>query len=104
MSGSEDKTLKIWDLATGNCLATLTGHTSSVRVVALTSDGAKIVSGSDDKTLKIWDLATGKELATFTKHTNYVTLVQITNDCTKAISGSGDNTLENLEPSNEEQN
>jgi WD40 repeat protein len=65
VSGSSDKTLKIWDLATGKELATLTGHTCYVRAVALTNDGTKIVSGSGDNTLKIWDLATGEEIMTF---------------------------------------
>jgi len=66
VSGSSDKTLKIWDLATGKELATLTGHRHWVTAVALTSDGTKAVSGSVDNTLKILDLATGKEIMTFT--------------------------------------
>ncbi|NEP45495.1 MAG: hypothetical protein F6K35_42280, partial [Okeania sp. SIO2H7] len=84
VSGSRDKTLKIWDLATGKELATLTGHTYKVTAVALTPDGTKAVSGSEDKTLKIWDLATGKELATLTGHTYRVIAVALTPDGTKA--------------------
>jgi len=41
VSGSFDETLKIWDLATGKELATLTGHTDGVNAVALTADGTK---------------------------------------------------------------
>ena len=65
VSASDDKTLKLWDLATGQELLTLTGHNYSVRAVSVTPDGLKAVSASYDKTLKLWDLATGKEIATF---------------------------------------
>ena len=36
VSGSEDKTLKVWDVATGECVATLEGHSSGVRCAAST--------------------------------------------------------------------
>ena len=55
VSGSRDKTLKIWDANTGKELQTLKGHTSYVYSVAFSPDGQRIVSGSFDKTLKIWD-------------------------------------------------
>jgi WD40 repeat protein len=64
VSGSSDYTLKVWDLATGAELRTLSGHKGSVRAVAVTPDGRRVVSGSWDHTLKVWDLATGAELAT----------------------------------------
>ena len=43
-------------------IRTLTGHSSSVNALALSSDGKYLVSGSSDTTLKVWDLATGKEI------------------------------------------
>ncbi len=66
ISGSSDKTLKLWELATGQELRTLTGHSSSVNAVTVTPDGKYVISGSDDNTLKLWDLATGECIATFT--------------------------------------
>ena len=56
LSGSSDKTLKLWDLETGVCLHTLTGHTGSVETVAMTSDGQRVLSGGEDKTLILWQL------------------------------------------------
>ena len=54
ISGSFDKTIKIWDANTGECLETLEGHSGSVKSVSYSPDGKNIISGSDDKTIKIW--------------------------------------------------
>jgi WD40 repeat protein len=67
VSASYGKTLKLWDLATGSCVATLCGHSRSVNAVAITPSGKQAVSASEDNTLKLWDLATGEVLATFTR-------------------------------------
>ena len=93
ISGSQDNTLKVWDLETSEELRTLKGHTNWVSAVAVTSDGRKAVSGSDDKTLKVWDLETGEELRTLKGHTYWVSAVAVTPDGRKAISGSWDHTL-----------
>ena len=58
-SGSDDKTIKLWDPATGTLKHTLEGHSDSVRSVAFSSDGQVLASGSDDETIKLWDPATG---------------------------------------------
>ena len=68
VSGSDDGTLKVWDLEQGELLATLEGHGDSVRAVAVTPDGRRAVSGSDDRTLKVWDLEQGALLATLEGH------------------------------------
>jgi len=65
ISASDDTTLKVWDLETGEQIRTLEGHTDWVRAVAVTNDGARAISASDDKTLKVWDLETGEVLGTF---------------------------------------
>ncbi len=93
VSASADKTLKVWDLASGRELLTLTGHTSVVNAVAVTGDGKRAVSASLDKTLKVWDLANGRELRTLTGHASYVTAVAVTADGQRAVSASGDETL-----------
>jgi serine/threonine protein kinase len=54
VSGSGDKTIKVWDLSTGQEVRALTGHTGAVMSVAISRDGRTLVSGSDDKTIKVW--------------------------------------------------
>jgi hypothetical protein len=58
VSGSDDNTIKIWDLNTGKLLKTLYGHSNSVNSVAVSGD--KIVSGNSDHTIKIWKLHSTK--------------------------------------------
>ena len=93
VSGSWDKTLRLWELATGGCLRTFRGHTSYVETVAVTPDGRFAVSGSKDKALRLWELGTGACLHTFEGHTNEVNTVAVTPDGRFAVSGSDDKTL-----------
>ena len=69
-SGSADKTIKRWNLHTGQELRTLTGHSGAVYCVAISRDGQLLISGSTDNTIKLWDLLTGQELRTFTGHSD----------------------------------
>ena len=79
----------VWN-QTGRCVATLEGHSNSVRcgvryfwylcdlpslqvdAIAVFPDGRRVVSASDDKTLKVWDVATGECVATLEGHSNDV--------------------------------
>jgi WD40 repeat protein len=93
VSGSGDKTLKIWDLESGAELATIKGHTKEVKACAISPDGRRIISGSADMTLKVWDVETGAELALLEGHTDDVFSCAISPDGKRIISGSWDNTL-----------
>jgi len=86
VSGSEDFTLKVWDLITGELRHTLTGHTDKITGVAVTADGSIAVSGSGDGTLKVWDLATGEVIQSF--NDPMITAVDVTPDGQIALSGS----------------
>jgi WD40 repeat protein len=59
-SGSHDRTIKIWDANTGECLQTLHGHVEAVWALSWRSDGRMFASSSLDRTIKLWDLHTGE--------------------------------------------
>jgi serine/threonine protein kinase len=92
-SGSKDRTIKIWEVATGKQLRTLTGHSSQVRSVVYSPDGRYLASGSQDNTIKIWEVATGKELRTLTGHPETVFSVVYSPDGRYLASGSVDKTI-----------
>jgi WD40 repeat protein len=63
-SGGYDKTVRLWDASSGDCISTLKEHTNWVRAVAFAPDGQTLISGSQDETIKLWDVATGDCLNT----------------------------------------
>jgi WD40 repeat protein len=93
VSGSCDKTLKVWDLETGDEVLVLAGHSDWVYAVVVTPDGRRVVSASGDETLKVWDLETGDEVRTLAGHSDCVYSVAVTPDGRRAVSASNDNAL-----------
>src|SRR5947207_2976392 len=71
-SASYDKTVRLWDAATGAALQTLEGHTAGVNAVAFSPDGRTVASASYDHTVRLWDAATGAALQTLEGHTAVV--------------------------------
>jgi len=67
VSASKDKTLKIWNLKTGESI-TLTGHLKLVYCCTISPDNKTVASSSSDCDIKIWDTQTGKELFTLMGH------------------------------------
>jgi small GTP-binding protein len=93
VSGSDDSTVRVWEVATGRRVVTLEGHTDIVWGVAITADGRLAVSGSVDRTVRVWEVATGRCVATLEGHTGTVSGVAITADGRLAVSGSSDLTV-----------
>ncbi len=89
LSASQDKTLKLWDVATGLEIYAFTGHKAAVDAVAFAPDGLTALSGSSDKTLKLWEVATGKEIRTFTGNADAITAVAFGPQGKTAASTSG---------------
>ena len=67
-SGSQDKTVRIWDALTGSHPFTYRGHTDTVTAVSWSPDGVHIASGGDDQTVQIWNASTGGDAFTYTVH------------------------------------
>jgi WD40 repeat protein/class 3 adenylate cyclase len=67
---SRDKTVRLWDLASGETVRIFSGHTDIVGGVAFSPDGKYIATSSEDKTARLWDVATGETIRIFTGHTD----------------------------------
>ena len=94
--GSDDKTIKIWSLETGQCLKTLIGHTNCVwcMLQLQQDDGDILASGSWDSTIKLWDLTSGQCLHTLQGHSKAVyKLLQLPLGDGRLISACRDGTL-----------
>ena len=63
-SGSCDRTIRIWELATGRCLHILQGHIGAIATIAFSPHTKHLISGSHDETIKIWRVDTGECLNT----------------------------------------
>ena len=61
VSGSGDKTVKLWDLKDGRLVHTIKGHLNEVRGVAFQRGGKRVASASSDGTVKLWDPVVGQD-------------------------------------------
>ena len=92
-SGSADKTIKIWDVASGKCILTIPSDSGTVYTVAYSPDGKILASGGYDGSVKFWDLSTGKCMRTMVGHKTSVTSIVFFPDGKRIVSGSTDTTV-----------
>jgi WD40 repeat protein len=86
VSGPYDRTVRMWDAATGMEQHKMTGHEHYVTSVAFSPNGKTIVSGSWDQTVRVWDAATGVEQHTMTGHEKAVFSVAFSPDGKTIVS------------------
>ncbi|KAF1952151.1 vegetative incompatibility protein HET-E-1 [Byssothecium circinans] len=92
-SASADKTVRLWDTATGACHSTLSGHGSSVTAMAFSPDSKLVVSGSADTTIRLWSASTGAFVSVFRDHSDSVTALAVSSDSKLVASASADKTV-----------
>ena len=90
LSGSEDKTVRLWDVATGETVRTFEGHFDAVQSVAFTPDGTTGVSGGSDNQVLVWDLRRGKKPKQALEHSAQVHAVALSADGEYVVSGTAD--------------
>ncbi len=93
VSGSFDKTIKLWELATGTVIHTLQDHLKGVFALAVSADGKLLASGSWDELIKLWNLETGTLIENLTQHQASVRSLAISPDSKTLVSGSFDQTI-----------
>ncbi|MEA5605463.1 serine/threonine-protein kinase [Nostoc sp. UHCC 0252] len=92
-TGSDDNTIKLWEVNTGQLICTLVGHSWSVVAVAFTADGETLLSASCDKTVKLWKVSTAEEIVTLSGHVDSVSAVAVSKVTHLIASGSRDKTI-----------
>jgi len=92
-SGSYDRTVRMWDVASGEEVAMLTNNDSAVNSVAFDPNGKYLASGSNDKNVRIWDVSTQQKVAVLQGHTGIVRSVAFDPSGKYLASGSEDRTV-----------
>ena len=90
LTGSRDKSIKLWDFESGREVRSYLGHKSTVNDIDITSDGKYFVSSSADRTAKYWEISTGKLIRSFDIHKDYVTEVKLSEDDKVLFTGGYD--------------
>lgn len=93
VSGSDDKTVKIWDLAKKKNLISFMDHLDVVRDVKFHPDGTCVASGSDDSKIKLWDLRSKRLLQHYDAHDGPVNKISFHPNGKYLISASDDSTV-----------
>lgn len=88
VSGSRDKTIKVFDVSTGSCIISLIGHDNWVRGVLFHPGGKLLVSCADDKTLRVWDFKNRRCTKTINAHEHFVTCIDFHKAGPYVITGS----------------
>jgi WD40 repeat protein len=89
-SASGDYTIKLWHVATGQCIDMLVGHTDWVSSVAFSPDSKYLISPSGDRTIKLWDTATRQCIQTLNGHSGPVDSATFSADSSRLVSASED--------------
>lgn len=92
-SAGGDKVLRLWDVATGQELRALTGHTDEVLALVFAPDGRTLFSGGADAVIMQWDVDTGQLRRTLRGHTDGVNALALSPDAKVLASGSDDGTV-----------
>jgi GTPase SAR1 family protein len=92
-SGSEDNTVKLWDVSSGRLLHTLKGHERNVADLVFSPEGRTLASDSVDNTVKLWDVSSGRLLRTLEGHTYSVDGVTFSKNGRFLASRSADSTV-----------
>ncbi|GHO61599.1 hypothetical protein KSC_004910 [Ktedonobacter sp. SOSP1-52] len=97
ISGSQDCTVKLWDMLGERYQRTFEGHTNEVTSVSISGDGHWIVSGSQDHTVRIWEAMTGHCMHILRGHTAEITSVSISEDGRWIVASFGEGTTQRWE-------
>ncbi len=90
VSGGYDNVARIWDLASGAILLTLSGHAGAVQDAVYSPDGDVVVTAAEDGAVRFWNPVTGKGFRTITAHPGGAVTVAFSRDGGHLITGGAD--------------
>ncbi|MFH1001020.1 MAG: caspase family protein, partial [Bacteroidota bacterium] len=94
LSGSGDKSVRLWDVESGKVLQTFGGlENPKIFTLTMSPDGKKIAFGGSDSTIKLWNLASGQAVKLLKGHKDWIRKVKFSSDGKKLFSASSDNTV-----------
>lgn len=93
VTGSWDKSVRLWDLADAKLIREFKGHADMVNSVALSPTGESILSGSGAGAIFVWDAETGEKVGQFSGHRKRVWSLVFSKDGKTALSASADNSI-----------
>ncbi len=86
-TGSNDRTVILWDVSTGKELTQLKGHRSAVTALAFSKNSKLLLTGSGDRTASLWDADSGKETLLFPNHKGAVMSLALSPDASQLVVG-----------------
>ncbi|MFT7161870.1 MAG: WD40 repeat protein, partial [Bacteroidia bacterium] len=92
-SASEDKSIKMWDVATGIDLNTFNAHEAGVNCIYLSKDGKTLLSGDKNGKIILWNALTGEVLTSIDGHEGGVHTAKLSTDGQMIVSGGEDELL-----------
>lgn len=93
VTGSADRSAKLWNLRSRTEVRAFIGHDSDVTSVAFSPDASKLLTGSKDGTVRVWNVATGEQTAVLEGHDDWVLSVAFSPDALHAASGGRDKSV-----------
>lgn len=91
-TAGRDKTGRLWNVATGQPVLTLLGHTDQLRDIAFSGDGRRVATAAGDATAGVWDAATGQPLFSLSGHTGWINGIAFSPDGTLVATAGRDQT------------
>ncbi len=89
-SWDDNSIVRLWNVPTGQLIATFTGHTHGTYSVTFSPDGAMLASGGGDLAVRLWDVATGQLKTTLIEHSGYINSVTFSPDGSILAGGTDD--------------